>query len=65
MEEKDREAPGGSEAPDTRSTWQRNKEELYDKVPMTLRQLDVIIVLGLLGLGAVAVLIFLEASGIL
>ena len=65
MEEKDREAPGGSEARDTRSTWQRNKEELYDKVPLTLRQLDVIIVLGLLGLGAVAVLIFLEASGIL
>jgi len=65
MEEKDREAPGGSAAPDTRSTWQRNKEELYDKVPLTLRQLDVIIVLGLLGLGAVAVLIFLEASGIL
>ena len=65
MEEKEREAPGAPEAPDTRSTWQRNKEELYDKVPLTLRQLDVIIVLGLLGLGAVAVLIFLEASGIL
>ena len=47
MGEKDREAPGGSEAPDTRSTWQRNKEELYDKVPLTLRQLDVIIVLGI------------------
>ena len=47
MEEKDREAPGGSEAPDTRSTWQRNKEEFYDKVPLTLRQLDVIIVLGI------------------
>jgi len=50
---------------DKRTAWQRNKEELYDKVPLTLRQLDVIIVLGLLGLGAVAVLIFLEASGIL
>ena len=47
MGEKDREAPGGSEAPDTRSTWQRNKEEFYDKVPLTLRQLDVIIVLGI------------------
>lgn len=65
MEEKEREAPGGPEAPDTRSTWQRNKEELYDKVPLTLRQLDIIIALGLLGLVAVAVLIFLEASGIL
>ncbi len=65
MEEKEREAPGAPEEPDTRSTWQRNKEELYDKVPLTLRQLDIIIALGLLGLVAVAVLIFLEASGIL
>lgn len=51
-------------AEETRSAWQRNKEELYDKVPLTLRQLDIIIALGLLGLAAVAVLIFLEASGI-
>lgn len=65
MEEKDRQVPGGPEEPDTRSTWQRNKEELYDKVPLTLRQLDIIIVLGLLGLGVVAVLIFLEATGVL
>ena len=65
MEEKEREAPGAPEEPDTRSPWQRNKEELYDKVPLTLRQLDIIIALGLLGLVAVAVLIFLEASGIL
>ena len=65
MEEKEREVPGAPEEPDTRSTWQRNKEELYDKVPLTLRQLDIIIALGLLGLVAVAVLIFLEASGIL
>ena len=65
MEEKEREAPGAPEEPDTRSTWQRDKEELYDKVPLTLRQLDIIIALGLLGLVAVAVLIFLEASGIL
>ena len=32
---------------DKRTAWQRNKEELYDKVPLTLRQLDVIIVLGI------------------
>ena len=50
---------------DKRTAWQRNKEELYDKVPLTLRQLDIIIALGLLGLAVVAVLIFLEASGIL
>lgn len=64
MTEKDKK-PGSPEEPDTRSTWQRNKEELYDKVPLTLRQLDIIIAIGLLGLAAVAVLIFLEASGIL
>ena len=52
------------EPQDTRSAWQRNKEELYDKVPLSLRQLDVIIFLGLLGLGIVAVLIVLEAAGI-
>lgn len=54
----------GAESEDTRSAWQRNKEELYDKVPLSLRQLDIIIILGLLGLGIVAVLIFLEAAGI-
>lgn len=52
------------EPQDTRSAWQRNKEELYDKVPLSLRQLDVIIFLGLLGLAIVAVLIVLEAAGI-
>lgn len=53
---------------DKRTAWQRNKEALYDKVPLTLRQLDIIIalgLLGLLGLAVVAVLIFLEASGVL
>ena len=50
---------------DKRTAWQRNKKALYDKVPLTLRQLDIIIALGLLGLAVVAVLIFLEASGVL
>lgn len=50
---------------DTRTAWQRNKEELYDKVPLTAKQLDVIIVLGWIGLAVVAVLIALEAAGIM
>lgn len=50
---------------DTRTTWQRNKEELYDKVPLTAKQLDVIIVLGWIGLAVVAVLIALEAAGMM
>ena len=53
--------PGEDAEGDTRSTWQRNK--LYDKVPLTLRQLDIIIAMGLIGLAVVAVLIFLEATG--
>ena len=50
---------------DTRTAWQRNKEELYDKVPLSAKQLDVIIVLGWIGLAVVAVLIALEAAGIM
>ena len=50
---------------DTRTAWQRNKEELYDKVPLTAKQLDVIIVLGWIGLAVVAVLVALEAAGIM
>ena len=40
------------------------KEGWYDKVPLNVRQLDVIIALGLIGLAVVAVLIFLDASGV-
>ena len=54
---------GNAGEEDKRTAWQRNKEALYDKVPLTLRQLDIIIALGLLAV--VAVLIFLEASGVL
>lgn len=48
-----------------KSLWQTNKEELYDKVPLTVRQLDVIIALGILGLVVVFILIGLDAAGII
>ena len=62
MDEKDRNLP--EEESDTRPAWQRMKEGWYDKVPLSVRQLDVIIALGLIGLAVVAVLIFLDVSGV-
>lgn len=62
MEEKDS-LDRSQEELDTRPAWQRMKEGWYDKVPLTVRQLDIIIALGLIGLAVVAVLIFLDASG--
>ena len=66
MDEKDSLRPkeNGQEEFDARPAWQRMKEGWYDKVPLNVRQLDVIIALGLIGLAVVAVLIFLDASGV-
>lgn len=50
---------------DHRPAWQRTKESWYDKVPLSLRQLDVIIGVGLAALVVVAILIALDAGGIL
>ena len=48
----------------TKSQWQQTKESWYDKIPVTLKQMDIIVWIcwGLLGLTAVA--IALEAMGI-
>ena len=46
-----------------RSAWQQTKESWYDKVPLTLKQLDVIIACGIGALILVSVLIALEAAG--
>lgn len=40
------------------------KEELYDKVPLTVKQLDIIIAVAVAALAAVFILIVLEATGI-
>ena len=62
MDERNPNTP--EEESDTRPGWQRMKEGWYDKVPLSVRQLDVIIALGLIGLAVVTVLIFLDASGV-
>ena len=40
------------------------KERWYEKVPLNVRQLDIIIAIGIAGLVIVTVLIVLEATGV-
>lgn len=47
-----------------KSTWQIQKESWYDKVPLTLKQLDIIIGVCLTLLGLAFVAICLDAMGI-
>lgn len=48
-----------------KSLWQQNKEAMYDKVHLSVRQLDIIIGLGIAGLVVVFILIGLDAAGII
>ncbi len=47
-----------------KSDWQATKESWYDKVPLTLKQLDLIVWLCWAALGVTAVLIALDAMDI-
>ena len=47
-----------------RSMWQIQKESWYDKLPLTKRHLDIIIVVGLVLLVLTFVVIFLDAADI-
>ena len=47
-----------------KSAWQQKKESWYDKVPLTLKQLDTIIWLAIAALIVVAVIIGLDAAGV-
>ena len=62
MEEKREDLP--EEEKEDKNQWQQTKEGWYDKIPLSLKQLDIIVYVcwGLLGLTAVA--IALEAMGI-
>ena len=44
--------------------WQQTKEGWYDKVPLTVKQLDWIIGLGIAGLVIMAIIIGLDAAGV-
>lgn len=67
MEEKDleisQEKTPAEETP-VKSQWQQTKEGWYDKIPLTVKQLDWIIGLGLAGLVITFIVIFLDAAGV-
>ena len=44
--------------------WQQTKEGWYDKVPLTVKQLDMIIIGGLVGLVITFIVIALDAMGV-
>ncbi len=47
-----------------KSAWQKVKEAQYDKLNVTVKQLDIIIALGITGLIIVFILIVLDALNI-
>lgn len=49
---------------DLRTPWQRTKEGWYDKIPLTLHQLDIIVHVCLVLLGLCFIAICLDALGV-
>ena len=47
-----------------KNTWQIVKESWYDKIPLNLKQLDLIIALCWIAIAATVVLIYLDAADI-
>ena len=50
---------------ESKPQWQRTKEGWYDKIPLTLKQLDIIIWCGFGGMILLAIVIALDAMGII
>ena len=68
MEEKDIETTEETAVPieqqSAKSLWQQTKESWYDKVNLTVKQLDIIIGCGVAGLILTAIAIALDAMGV-
>ncbi len=68
MEEKDLNLPETEAAPEeeqpVKPAWQAVKESWYDKVNLTVKQLDIIIACGIIGLILTAICIALDAMGV-
>ena len=69
MEEKEmipaeEEVTSGAEEQPVKPVWQQTKEGWYDKIPLTVKQLDWIIGLGLAGLVITFIIIGLDAAGV-
>lgn len=59
------EAPQKIEEQSAKSMWQQTKESWYDKVNLTVKQLDIIIACGIGGLIITFILIALDAMNII
>ena len=74
MEEKDISLPEEERTPaeevtpeeevPVKSNWQMTKESWYDKIPLTVKQLDIIIGCGIAGLVITFILIAMDAMGV-
>ena len=68
MEEKNLETTEEKAVPieeqSAKSLWQQAKESWYDKVPLTVKQLDIIIACGIGGLVLTFIAIALDAMGV-
>ena len=53
-----------TEKEEQKSVWQQTKESWYDKIPLSLKQLDMIVVACWVALGLTAVAIALDALDI-
>ena len=53
-----------AEGKETKHTWQKTKESWYDKVPLSLKQLDAIVIVCWILLGLTVVAIALDAMDI-
>ena len=62
MEEQRNDLP--EEEKEVKSQWQQTKEGWYDKIPLTVKQLDWIIGLGIAGLVITFIVIALDAMGV-
>ena len=58
------EAAKSIEEQSAKSLWQQTKESWYDKVNLTVKQLDIIIGCGVAGLILTAIAIALDAMGV-
>ncbi len=63
MEEERKDTPE-TEAKEEKTQWQQTKEGWYEKVPLTVKQLDIIIIVCFVLLGLVCVAIALDAMDI-
>ena len=52
------------EKTEVKSQWQQTKESWYDKVTLTVKQLDIIIGCGIAGLILTSIAIALDAMGV-